>query len=153
MNTKRQRSGGQREQKTANSSNKTNIILTANLSNYANWFVDKFSFWKKYLKKLWNIKNKAYLCSDKSRPLPIRTAYPAGHFLYVDSVQADLQFACHEYKNLWFDQSSLCLCVPLINRGLGKDISVINIISSHLASLSAAWITGITAISFLFWLE
>ena len=26
----------------------------------------------------------AYLCNDKSRPLPIRTAYPAGHFLYID---------------------------------------------------------------------
>ena len=25
-----------------------------------------------------------YLCTDKSRPLPIRTAYPAGHFLYID---------------------------------------------------------------------
>ena len=25
-----------------------------------------------------------YLCNDKSRPLPIRTAYPAGHFLYID---------------------------------------------------------------------
>ena len=25
-----------------------------------------------------------YLCIDKSRPLPIRTAYPAGHFLYID---------------------------------------------------------------------
>ena len=22
--------------------------------------------------------------TDKSRPLPIRTAYPAGHFLYID---------------------------------------------------------------------
>ena len=25
-----------------------------------------------------------YLCTDKSRQLPIRTAYPAGHFLYID---------------------------------------------------------------------
>ena len=25
-----------------------------------------------------------YICTDKSRPLPIRTAYPAGHFLYID---------------------------------------------------------------------
>ena len=28
--------------------------------------------------------NMHYLCTDKSRPLPIRTAYPAGHFLYID---------------------------------------------------------------------
>ena len=27
---------------------------------------------------------KHYLWTDKSRPLPIRTAYPAGHFLYID---------------------------------------------------------------------
>ena len=25
-----------------------------------------------------------YICTDKSRPLPIRTAYPAGHLLYID---------------------------------------------------------------------
>ena len=36
--------------------------------------------WKKSLKKLGIFRNNAYLCTDKSRPLPIRTAYPAGHF-------------------------------------------------------------------------
>jgi len=40
--------------------------------------------WKKSLKKLGIFRNNAYLCIDKSRPLPIRTAYPAGHFLYID---------------------------------------------------------------------
>ena len=38
---------------------------------------------QKCLKKFGRFRNKAYLCNDKSRPLPIRTAYPAGHFLYI----------------------------------------------------------------------
>ncbi len=36
------------------------------------------------LKKLGIFEKSTYLCTDKSRPLPIRTAYPAGHFLYID---------------------------------------------------------------------
>ena len=40
--------------------------------------------WQKYLKKLVRFGNNVYLCTDKSRSLPIRTAYPAGHFLYID---------------------------------------------------------------------
>ena len=39
---------------------------------------------QKKLKKLGIFENSTYLCTDKSRPLPIRTAYPAGHFLYID---------------------------------------------------------------------
>lgn len=38
----------------------------------------------KKFKKLGRFGNNVYLCIDKSRPLPIRTAYPAGHFLYID---------------------------------------------------------------------
>ena len=32
---------------------------------------------------LGTFRNNAYLCINKSRPLPIRTAYLAGHFLYL----------------------------------------------------------------------
>ena len=41
-------------------------------------------FIEKILKNVCKFQKKRYLCTDKSRPLPIRTAYPAGHFLYID---------------------------------------------------------------------
>ena len=41
-------------------------------------------FQQKILKIVCRFKKMHYLCNDKSRPLPIRTAYPAGHFLYID---------------------------------------------------------------------
>jgi len=43
-----------------------------------------YSFFnEKKLRIVCRFKKKHYLCTDKSRPLPIRTAYPAGHFLYI----------------------------------------------------------------------
>lgn len=43
-------------------------------------------FQRKKLRIVCRFKKKHYLCNDKSRPLPIRTAYPAGHFLYIDMI-------------------------------------------------------------------
>ena len=42
------------------------------------WFSTLFI--EKILIKVCRFQKKHYLCTDKSRPLPIRTAYPAGHF-------------------------------------------------------------------------
>ena len=41
-------------------------------------------FQRKKLRIVCRFKKMQYLCTNKSRPLPIRTAYPAGHFLYID---------------------------------------------------------------------
>jgi len=41
-------------------------------------------FQQKIFRIVCRFKKMHYLCTDKSRPLPIRTAYPAGHFLYID---------------------------------------------------------------------
>ena len=40
-------------------------------------------FQQKIFRIVCRFKKMHYLCNDKSRPLPIRTAYPAGHFLYT----------------------------------------------------------------------
>ena len=40
--------------------------------------------WTLNLTKIGLFENNVYLCIDKSRSLPIRTAYPARHFLYID---------------------------------------------------------------------
>jgi len=41
-------------------------------------------FQQKIFRIVCRFKKMHYLRNDKSRPLPIRTAYPAGHFLYID---------------------------------------------------------------------
>ena len=49
-------------------------------------------FQQKIFRIVCRFKKMHYLCIDKSRPLPIRTAYPAGHFLYIGKKKN--QFFC-----------------------------------------------------------
>ncbi len=57
------------------------------LQNYEKFSISNtfYSYFNKKSSELFvDSRKKHYLCNDKSRPLPIRTAYPAGHFLYID---------------------------------------------------------------------
>ena len=62
-------------------------VWTESVANLRKVFDFKYFllvFQQKNLRIVCRFKKKHYLCTDKSRPLPIRTAYPAGHFLYID---------------------------------------------------------------------
>ena len=58
-------------------------VWTESVANLRKVFDFKYFllvFQQKNLRIVCRFKKKHYLCTDKSRPLPIRTAYPAGHF-------------------------------------------------------------------------
>ena len=57
------------------------------LQNYEKFSISNtfYSYFNKKSSELFVDSRKCTIvCNDKSRPLPIRTAYPAGHFLYID---------------------------------------------------------------------
>ncbi|MDO4165539.1 MAG: Abi family protein [Bacteroides sp.] len=49
-----------------------------------------------FLKDFCENENYAYFCIDKSRPLPIRTAYPAGPFFYVGMIYTKQAISINE---------------------------------------------------------